>query len=256
MGDPRWPTAITDIRDGEIRIRGQAIDALARESGFAEVVGLIMSGRSLTAAEARVVDAVLVCSIDHGATSPSALTARTVASTGAPVQTAATAGLLALSKYHGATVSDCAKFLVDVVESAKDGTSLEDSAVQHVTAWLSAGARIPGYGHRVHKSDPRVATLFDIARSNGIDAVYIDAAEVVGRVLGERAARQLPINLDTAIAAVLLPFIPADLVLGVFMISRLCGLFTQAAEEASRMRPMRKVIPDQWHYDGPGAVDA
>jgi citrate synthase len=256
MGDAKWATAITDIRDGEIRIRGQAIDTLARESGFAEVVGLIMTGRTLTAAEARVVDAVLVCSIDHGATSPSALTARTVASTGAPIQTAATAGLLALSKYHGATVSDCAEFLVDVVGSAKRGTPLEESAAQHITAWLSAGARIPGYGHRVHKSDPRVATLFDIAKSNGIDDVYIDAAEAVERALSERLARQLPINLDTAIAAVLLPFIPTELVLGVFMISRFCGLFTQAAEEVERMRPMRKVIPDQWRYDGPGAVDA
>lgn len=248
-----WATGITDIVEGQVLVRGLPIDRLISERSFAEVLALLLVGRLPSAAEARMVEAVLVASIDHGATSPSALTARTVASGGASPQVASVAGLLALSKYHGATVSDCADLLTEVVQTAREKSTLEASAEQSVRFYLAQGRRVPGFGHRVHSSDPRVPVLFGLAAEVGLDQTYIHAANAVGAALDRELKRSLPMNLDTAIAAVLLPFIPRDLVLPVFMASRFCGIYMQAHEESTRMKPMRRINPSEWSYDGPRA---
>lgn len=250
-----WPTGVTDIVEGRILVRGRPIEDLVTERSFSEVLVLLVTGRIPTAEEARITDAVLVASIDHGATSPSALTARTVASGGAPVQVAAAAGLLALSKYHGATVAECATLLSAVAGDVNETTSVEESARSHVEALLDAGERVPGFGHRVHKSDPRVERLFALHAELGMSDEYVRAAYAVGDAIEMSLGRRLPANLDTAIAAVLLPFVPEQLVLLVFMASRFCGVFMQAAEEIDRMRPMRRIIPGDWVYDGPRGTD-
>lgn len=250
-----WPTAVTNIAEGQIFVRGEAIDQLMAQRSFSEVLTLLLIGRMPSAAEKRIVDAVLVAAIDHGATSPSALAARTAASGGAQPQYAVLAGLLALSKYHGAAVEDAAVLLDRVVADSKGG-DLKASADSAVKAILSAKDRVPGYGHRVHSTDPRVEVLFSISSDVGMDAIYIEAAREVENAIESGLGRHLPMNLDTAIAAVLLPFIPVSLVLPVFMASRFCGIFMQAHEEHSRMKPMRKIVPADWIYDGPGSTDA
>ncbi len=250
-----WSTGITDIVEGQVLVRGLPIERLISERSFAEALALLLTGRLPSVGEARMIEAVLVASIDHGATSPSALTARTVASGGASAQVASVAGLLALSKYHGATVADCADLLTDVAQDARETSALQASAEQAVRAYLAQGRRVPGFGHRVHSSDPRVSALFDLAAAVGLDRTYIQAAEAVGTALEQQTDRSLPMNLDTAIAAVLLPFIPRDLVLPIFMASRFCGIYMQAHEESTRMKPMRRINPADWSYDGPRAGD-
>jgi len=56
-------------------------------------------------------DAILVASIDHGATPPSALAARTVASTGASLSAAVGAGIMSINRHHGGAIEDCARQL-------------------------------------------------------------------------------------------------------------------------------------------------
>ena len=58
-----------------------------------------------------MIDAILVSSIDHGATPPSALSAITVASTGADLNASVAAGILAISQYHGGAIEECMRIL-------------------------------------------------------------------------------------------------------------------------------------------------
>jgi citryl-CoA lyase len=243
-----WGTGITDIRDGAILIRGYPIERLIGSVPFAEALFLLLAGDLPPAPAARVMDAVLVAALDHGTTSPSALAARTVVSGGAPVQVAAAAGILALNKYHGAAVEGAARLLKRVADA--DG-GLEAAAAREVARLLESGERVPGFGHRVHELDPRVERLFSVAAECGSSDRHIQAARAVERALATAKGRHFPMNLDTAIAAVLLPYLDPGQILGVFVVSRLCGIYAQADEEARRMKPMRRIEPSAWVYDGP-----
>ncbi len=245
----QWPTGITDIEQGDIFVRGYPIARLIGRTSFPNSLFLLLTGDLPSAPASRLVEAVLVAALDHGTTSPSALAARTVVSGGAPVQVGAAAGLLALNKYHGAAVEGAARLLARVGGDA--GADLGEAAAAAVGDLLARGERVPGFGHRVHRRDPRVDRLFAVAREAAADERFIDAARAVEAALEAAKGRHFPMNLDTAIAAVLLPYMDPGQVLGVFVVSRLCGIYAQANEEATRMKPMRRIEPSAWMYDGP-----
>ena len=68
--------------------------------------------------------------------------------------------------------------------------------------------------------------------------------------------RQLPINVDGAIAALLCELgIPPEMGNAFFIIARLPGLVAHIHEEKTRMRPMRKIHPQDFEYDGPEERD-
>jgi len=75
---------------------------------------------------------------------------------------------------------------------------------------------------------------------------------VVERILSEMTGKKLPINVDGAIAALLAELeIPPEIGNAFFMIARLPGLVAHIYEEKTRMRPMRKIDPQDFEYDGP-----
>src|SRR5688572_17238309 len=76
-----WKTAVTQIKPNEVRVRGYDIANLMGNVSFGSAVYLLLRGELPTPAIGKLMDGMLVASIDHGATPPSALAARTVAST-------------------------------------------------------------------------------------------------------------------------------------------------------------------------------
>ena len=72
----RWQTALTAIAPNKILIRGYPLDEMMGRLGFAEAVYLLLMGELPTPAIGRMLNAVLVSSIDHGVTPPSTLAAR------------------------------------------------------------------------------------------------------------------------------------------------------------------------------------
>src|SRR5436190_5942985 len=71
----RWETAICKVvsHDGEeeIVVRGHRLSELTGRVSFAEAMFLMLQGRLPSAAQARVLDALLVASIEHGIAPPS-----------------------------------------------------------------------------------------------------------------------------------------------------------------------------------------
>jgi succinyl-CoA synthetase alpha subunit len=247
-----WYTAITRIEPNKVAVRGYNIAELMGRVSFGAAVYLILTGELPSPALARLIDAILVSSIDHGATPPSALAARTVASTGATLSASVAAGIMSINRHHGGAIEDCARELKAIADRAASGSiSLDEAATRRLAAMREAGERMPGFGHRLHTMDPRTSRLFELARKAGVDGVHIQAARAVEKAFAD-AKKSLPINVDGAIGAIL-----ADLGMnpaafnGIFMIARTPGLIAHVIEEQTRERPMRRIDPVNHGYDGP-----
>ena len=198
-------------------------------------------------------DAMLVSSADHGATPPSALAARTVASGGTSLTAAMAAGIAAINRYHGGAIEGCMRVLLEAVErkraSDRDAATVAGEMVDEHRA---AKKRIPGYGHRVHTEDPRSVRLFALADELGIAGEYVEMAHAVRAAMKEKIGRDLPMNVDGTIATMLCEMdFPPEMSNGIFAISRSAGLVAHVYEEQTRMRPMRRIDPVAHEYDGP-----
>src|SRR6267378_2022990 len=247
-----WNTAVTRIEPNRVAVRGYEIAELMGRVSFGAAVYLILTGELPAQPVARLMDAVLVASIDHGATPPSALAARTVASTGASLSTSVAAGIMSINRHHGGAIEDCARHLGLIVKrSAGSGDPMERAAAAILDDLKEAGERMPGFGHRYHTKDPRTAQLFELAKDAGVDGVHMKAARVVEKSFAD-ARKALPINVDGAIGAILadLGMNPATFN-GIFMIARTPGLVAHVIEEQTREKPMRRIDPVNHGYDGP-----
>jgi len=249
MSDP-WKTAITEIKPNSVRVKGYDIAELMGNCSFGQVVYLILRGELPDEPTGRLMEAIIVSSIDHGATPPSVLAARTVASTGASLSSSVAAGIMSINEHHGGAITNCAKQLGEIIAHA-DGGDLSAAAEAKLTDWKSAGSRMSGFGHRIHTADPRTNRLMELAEEAGISGVHVEAAQAVEKVFAD-SGKTLPINVDGAIAAVLadMGFDP-DMMNGMFMIARTPGLIAHVTEEQARMKPMRKIDPVNHEYDGP-----
>lgn len=252
--DVRWRTALTSIAPNRILIRGYPVDEMMGRLSFADAVYLLLMGDLPSPAIGRMLNAVLVSSLDHGVTPPSTLAARNVATTGAPLKDSVAAGILAFGPRHGGDIESCMRFLDQGLTMARAGHTLQQAADQLVGECLKEGTTPPGFGHRIHTRDPRAARLFQMALELELEGEHVRLIRAMERTVAakqEAFGRLLPVNVDGAIAA-----ISADLgfayELGnaIFLISRLPGLIAHAHEERLRQAPMRQIDPKDHDYDG------
>jgi citrate synthase len=253
MAEQTWKTAITKIEPNKVAVRGYPIDELMGRISFGEMVYLVLKGDLPTPEVGKLMDAILVSSVDHGATPPSALAARTVASGGAPLTTAIAGGIMTINRHHGGAIEGCMKVLHELVTYKHEG-SLDalTAAREKMAEFRAKKVRVPGYGHRVHSNDPRTQRLFALAEETGAAGEYIEMAHALRQAMKETLGRDLPMNVDGGIAAVLCELgFPPELGNGFFAISRTVGLTAQVYEETMRERPMRRISPTAQEYDGP-----
>lgn len=249
MSDKKSKTNITSVEPGKIRIKGYDIIDLMGRKNFADIVYLVLKGELPTSAEARMMDAILTSSVDHGVTAPSSLAARTVVSGGNPLNAAVAAGILTIGDTHGGAIEQCAKILQ---EWALPQGESDDIAQELLNDLSSRKMRMPGFGHRLHKTDPRTVRLFEMAAELNFSGRHQNLAIAVEKVFAERG-KALPINVDGAIAAIISDMgFDWRLGKGFFIISRTVGLVAHAYEERTREKPMRKLGHADYEYDGPG----
>lgn len=247
-----WTTTITDAQPNHIVVRGYAMDEMMGRVSFAEGIYLLFRGDLPPAAYRPVLEAIFLASIDHGPGSPSASTARTVATTGAALNACVASGILAINRFHGGAIEDCMSLLGKAVAEAKaTGKPASEVAAALVGEALARRKILPGFGHRVHTKDPRTARLFKLAHEAGLVGEHQDMTAAIQEAL-KAAGKDLPINVDGAMAAVLceMGFPPA---LGnvFFMIGRTVGLAAQSYEEMTTQKPMRRIDFTAAQYGGP-----
>ena len=251
-----WRTAIVDAKDGEIRIRGRDVTSLMREATFTDTIFLLHRGDMPTARERRILDAILTSVADHGANAPSCAAARLSASGNRQsVSANVAAGLLAIGDEHGGAGEQCMQMIAAGLHRVREcSMNVTAAAAAIVEETRSAGRRLPGLGHRVHRVDPRVEVLFALAQDGDREPESITFMRALQRA-ATAAIKPLPINIDGALAALLhdLGFPPQAGKL-LFIIGRVAGLTAEVAEEYARERPMRIRIPLE--YDGVPPVSA
>ena len=84
------------------------------------------------------------------------------------------------------------------------------------------------------------------------DYLPADEQMTLEKAFEQKTGKALPINVDGAIAAVISDMgFDWRLGKGFFIISRMPGLLAHAYEEMTREKPMRKLGPMPFGYDGP-----
>lgn len=253
MSDLNWKTGITKIGPNEIRVKGYRIEDAMDNLTFAQTIYLLITGELPDENTGKLMDAMLVSSVDHGATPPSCLAARTAASTGAPLNAALAAGILSINDFHGGAVHNCMLILKSAMKNKEEkNLSIEDAAANIVTEYRTNKKRINGFGHRVHSNDPRKVKLFEIAEKLGKSGDYIVMALAIELALHNATGKNLPLNVDGAIAALLCDLdIPVELANAFFIMARVPGLVAHIFEEKTKQKVMRRIHPSDHEYDGP-----
>jgi citrate synthase len=251
----RWQTALTYTAPNQILVRGYALDEMMGRISFADAVYLLLMGELPTPAIGRMLNAVLVSSIDHGVTPPSTLAARNVAVSRAPLKDCVAAGILAFGPHHGGDIESCMRFLDAGLALVRGGKSLQEAADTIVDECAQQHLAPPGFGHRFHTRDPRASRLFQMALELELEGEHVRLIRAAERALDARRdqyERALPVNVDGAIAAICADLgFAYELGNAIFLISRLPGLIAHAHEERTRQTPMRRIEPKDHDYDGP-----
>ncbi len=251
--EEQWTSAITKVEPNKLTVRGYTLTDLIGRITFSEMIFLVLKGELPTKQAGKVMEAILVASIDHGVTPPSTLAARTVASTGAPLNAALAAGVLSVNRHHGGAIEDCMLLLQQAVadKKAKDADT-KTTALAVVKSYRTRKMKMAGFGHRIHTDDPRTRKLLSIASSEGISGEYTEMALALEEATKQETGKNLPLNVDGAIAALLceLGFPPA-LANALFIIARIPGLAAHVYEEITEQKPMRRISPTQHGYSGP-----
>jgi citrate synthase len=230
MGDDSWlrsgigrstPDAIT------VRGRDLATELMGKVS-FTELSFFLTADRMPSAGETRLFDAALVALADHGLT-PSVLAAR-LTWTGATesLQGAVAAGLLGAGNVFLGVVEDTARFLAAILAHPA-----ADAAERAVQASITAGRRIPGLGHPVHRvEDPRTPRLYAIAAETGIPTPHMAMLQAVADAHAVATGKRLPINGAGVAGAAFadLGFAP-EIVRGFALLARTAGIVGHLAEE-------------------------
>jgi len=209
-----WQTSIAEVvstdDEEEILVRGHRLSELIGGASFSEVMFLLLQGRMPSEPQARVLDALLVASIEHGIAPPSMIS-RCFASYGTSIQAAVGGGILAFGDRMGGLGEQLAKLMVDsladldLADPTLGDDVLATKARQVVADTQARGERLPGYGIPLHGADPRAPKVLDVAKAEGTFGAYCRFAGLMEQELGSaRSGRPVPMNLDGVSAAVIL----------------------------------------------------
>jgi citrate synthase len=250
MPEQEWSTAVGEVAEGAIRVRGYDLADLITGSTFPEVLFLTLRGELPSPAQTRVLDAALCSIVEHGFYAPTPLAARMVASASRDsVIPGLAAGLLTIGSI---TVSPqhTAELIEAVSTRVRAGSSAGSAVEAVVDEYVSAKRRMPGLGHPLHpEGDPRASALQQIAEENGLwreSAGYFMAAR--DEYLA-RTGRKLPVNIDGMLGCVLseIGFTALEMP-GIAAISFMPGMIAHCVEEITG-RPTLRIADGT--YTGP-----
>jgi len=249
-----WQTSIIDMEPGRISIRGHEIQDLIGNLSFAEMVWLMLCGVKPEAGQARLLEAALVASVDHGPQAPSIAAARMAVTCGLGLNGAMGTAVHMLDDVHGGAGEQLVEWLHRLV-----GGGQESDLGTQITAYQTdINKFIPGFGHRFHKpEDPRAPRLMALVREARDDGVvsgkFMELAMAIERHLAERKGKPVPMNIDGATAVIFaeLGFAP-PLARGLFCLSRLVGAMAHGYEQMQQGGRNKGPTPPhyRWSYTG------
>jgi len=195
--------------------------------------------------ESRALDVALVLHADHELNA-STFAARVVAATLSDVHSAVVAAIGALKgPLHGGANADVMRWLLEIGHDA----SL-DRAEQAVLAKLARREKVPGFGHRVYRTeDPRATHLRRMSNALATrsgDLAWFALSERIEQVM--KREKGLDANVDFYSASTYYALgIPIALFTPVFAVSRVSGWTAHVLEQLGNNR----LIRPRAEYTGP-----
>lgn len=231
-----WSTSIVEILPGVIRFRGYPVEELIGRVGFVDMISLLVLGEFPSPVRRRLLEAALVASVDHGPQAPSIASARMAATTGVGLNNAIANGVNVLGDVHGGAGQQAMALYLDI-----DGGTPVGAAIERV------GRFVPGFGHRFHPVDPRVAPLLALVREAAdeghVDGRFVDIALAVEDAIA-RPDRRIPMNIDGVTAVIFCELgLAPELGRGLFVLSRAVGVLAHAWEETTSSSRLKGPMP-------------
>ncbi|MBR2666180.1 MAG: citryl-CoA lyase [Methanobrevibacter sp.] len=230
-------TAVSRVEKDKIVTRGYNQRDLIEKIRYSDMIFLLLRGRLPTLKEARIFNHVLVSFCDHGVTPPSTQTARLIASSGSPLNSAVAGALLSFGHKHAGAIEKTMELYQSKISTARliddpdiDNKQIASLAIEVYKDYVLKGKKVPGFGHRYHSTDPRADKLIEMAIKEGFIGPHLKLALAIQDLVFEK--KNIKLNVDGANAAILsdLGFDP-ELGLGVFIIGRVPGIITHIHEE-------------------------
>lgn len=248
-----WRTKIIEMEPGRIHLRGQPVQDLIGNTGFAQMIWLMVVGETISGPRADLFEAALVSAVDHGPQAPSIAAARMASTCGIGLQSAMATGLNMLGDVHGGA-GEQAVTLYREIETAG-----LDELVPCLDNWREKKGRfIPGFGHRFHKPvDPRAPRLLGLvdeaAQTGAVSGVYANIGRAIENRLAEERGKPVPMNIDGATAVIFAELgCPPPLARGFFGLSRSVGILAHAWEQTEQGGRNKGPTPPtyRWTYEG------
>jgi citrate synthase len=236
----------SSIVSGYDRLRnGKEIVPADPSLSFAGNFLYCLSGKKPDEVMTHTFDVALTLHADHELNA-STFAARVTAATLSDIYSCVTSAIGALKgPLHGGANEDVIKMLLQV------GTA--DKAVERVHEMLAKKAKIPGFGHRVYRTeDPRATHLRkfseSLGKSTGHENLYLMSKRVEETIKSEK---KLNPNVDFYSASTYYSLgIPTDIFTPIFAVSRMSGWTAHVLEQYHNNRLIRPRAEYKGNPDG------
>ena len=205
----------------------------------------MLTGRRPDATATRAFDVALVLHADHELNA-STFAGRVTAATLSDLHSAVVAAIGALKgPLHGGANADVMRLLLEI-----GAESTDDRVEEQIRARLARKEKIPGFGHRVYRTeDPRATHLRRMSQEIGKRVGNTRWFEISQRIEAlVRAEKKLYANVDFYSASTYYMLgIPIDLFTPIFAVSRISGWTAHFLEQYANNR----LIRPRAEYTGP-----
>jgi citrate synthase len=228
---------ISQAYPDRVEVRGRDLTGeLMGRLTFTEYFHLLLTGREPTEDQRFFLDLLLVTIAEHGMMPTNVAARMTLAADPGSLQGAVAAGILGCGPVILGTADECARLLEQAQREVEAGGAPVLVAARMAGEVHDAGARLPGFGHPVHKPvDPRAERVLELADERGVSGPHVLLARAFREVAAEKWARPLTMNVSMPIAAVMLDLgFPPYTVKAVPILARTAGLLAHLAEEQER----------------------
>ncbi|MFC2091360.1 citrate/2-methylcitrate synthase [Elusimicrobiota bacterium] len=203
-------------------------------------------------AQARMLEAIITACVDHGVTPPSAQATIIAATVRPAFEVAIAQGVGVITDVHGGAGAKAAEFFLKCAAlQKKKGYDKRQALHFMIIEYMRSGKVIEGLGHRIHKKDPRVRSLWRLAEKYSLAGECVAISHMAADEFEKVRGMSIPINVDGVVGSIVADMgLAADAAKALFICGRIVGLAAHYFEETGLYPPMRKIDFEQAFYKG------
>lgn len=250
-----WRTSISYAPAHRILVRGYPLPEICGNLTYAETLYLTLKGELPTELQAKMIDALLCCVIDHQFITSTVVAGRFIASAFPDSPVPGIAGSILTAGRNTWSPQESASLIHELYNlmTSRNLTVSETAQIVAKDYWEHR-KQVPGLGHPTHKDfDPRAERLRELAAHYGLSGVRSELHEQFIQEYWQISGRKIAINADGMMARVMteIGLDPMEMV-GIAILAYMPGIIAHVLEEIRDGVPLR-VIPEELgsKYIGP-----